>query len=114
MKIHRELGIAQKAAWLLIQRIREALVENGPLFVGILELDETYADRKKRDKYANKRSLRLGTAGKAMIVSAKGRHRHINEFSGRHNIRGFDTLDQMSAIVRGMEQKRLRYAGLIA
>ena len=27
---------------------------------------------------------------------------------------GLDTLDQMSAIVRGMEQKRLRHADLIA
>ena len=47
-------------------------------------------------------------------ISKKHLHRYVNEFAGRHNIRGLDTLDQMAAIVRGMDQKRLRYADLIA
>ena len=34
--------------------------------------------------------------------------------AGRHNIRPLDTLDQMAAIVRGMDQKRLRYRDMIA
>ena len=47
-------------------------------------------------------------------ISKKHLHRYVNEFAGRHNIRPLDTLDQMAAIVRGMDQKRLRYADLIA
>ena len=38
----------------------------------------------------------------------------MNEFSGRHNVRPFDTLDQMRVIVRGLEGKRLRYRELVA
>lgn len=38
----------------------------------------------------------------------------MNEFAGRKNIREFDTLDQMSEIVRGMEQQRLRFRDLVA
>ena len=36
-----------------------------------------------------------------------------NEFSGRHNVRTFDTIDQMAAMVQGMDGKRLRYKDLI-
>ena len=47
-------------------------------------------------------------------LSAKHLQRYVNEFSGRHNIGELDTEDQMSELVHGMEQKRLRYADLIA
>lgn len=40
-------------------------------------------------------------------------HRSVAEFAGRHNQRPLDTIDQMSAMVRGMDQQRLRYADLI-
>ena len=32
----------------------------------------------------------------------------------RHNVRDFDTLDQMAALVKGMEGKRLMYSDLTA
>ena len=38
--------------------------------------------------------------------------RYVNEFSGRHNQREKDTLDQMAAITRGLVGKRLRYRDL--
>ena len=58
--------------------------------------------------------LKRGHKGTFHKISRKHLHRYVNEFAGRHNIRGLDTLDQMAAIVRGMDQKRLRYADLIA
>ena len=42
MKLHRELGIAQKNAWHLMHRIREAMRSDDPLFRGLVEADETY------------------------------------------------------------------------
>ena len=47
-------------------------------------------------------------------LSAKHLQRYVNEFVGRHNQRESDTLDQMQAMVRGMDQKRLRYSDLVA
>lgn len=47
-------------------------------------------------------------------MSRKHLHRYVNEFAGRHNIRTLDTLDQMSAILRGLDQKRLKWFDLIA
>ena len=40
--------------------------------------------------------------------------RYVREFTGRHNHREDDTLDQMAAVVRGMDGKRLPYRDLIA
>ena len=58
--------------------------------------------------------LKRGYHGVYHKMSVKHLNRYVNEFTGRHNIRGLDTLDQMAAVVRGMDQKRLRYADLIA
>ena len=58
--------------------------------------------------------MKRGIVGVYHHVSKKHLHRYVNEFTGRHNIRGLDTLEQMSAIARMMSNKRLRYADLIA
>ena len=47
-------------------------------------------------------------------ISPKHLDRYVGEFVGRHNVRELDTLDQMSAVVKGMDRKRLRYQDLIA
>lgn len=46
-------------------------------------------------------------------VSVKHLPRYTNEFEGRHNARPMDTADQMTAMVRRMDGKRLRYTDLI-
>ena len=58
--------------------------------------------------------LKRGHKGTFHKISKKHLHRYVAEFAGRHNIRSLDTLDQMAAIVRGMDHKRLKYADLIA
>lgn len=47
-------------------------------------------------------------------ISPKHLHRYVDEFSGRHNVRPLDTIDQMAAIVRRAAGKRLPYQELIA
>ena len=47
-------------------------------------------------------------------ISAKHLQRYVNEFSGRHNIRSMDTIDQMRHVVAEMVGKRLMYKKLIA
>ena len=39
-------------------------------------------------------------------MSERHLNRYVVEFSGRHNIRNADTIDQMTAMVRGMNCKR--------
>ena len=58
--------------------------------------------------------LKRGFHGTYHRMSPKHLQRYVNEFSGRHNIRPLDTIQQMRAIVRGLEGKRLRYRELTA
>ena len=57
--------------------------------------------------------LKRGYHGTYHRISTKHLQRYVNEFSGRHNVRNENTLNQMATILRGMEGKRLRYKDLI-
>ena len=74
MRLHRDLGITQKSAWFMAHRLREALKEEGTLFAGPVEIDETFVGGKEKNKHASKK-LRAGrgTVGKATVVGAKDR-----------------------------------------
>ncbi len=53
--------------------------------------------------------LKRGYYGTYHRMSPKHLHRYVDEFAGRHNVRSEDTIDQMTAMVHGMDGKRLRY-----
>lgn len=58
--------------------------------------------------------LKRGYHGTYHHVSEKHLGRYVSEFSGRHNARDRDTLEQMASIARGLSGKRLRYSDLIS
>jgi len=58
--------------------------------------------------------LKRGFHGTHHHMSSKHIGRYVNEFSGRQNTRGSDTIDQMARITQGMVNKQLRYKDLIA
>ncbi len=62
MKLYRELGITQKTAWFMQQRIREAFAAQGPkgLMEGPVEVDETYVGGKRRKMPNRKRKELTG------------------------------------------------------
>lgn len=55
-EIHRSLGVTQKTAWFMLQRIRLAMQEAaGGKLSGRVEVDETYIGAKARNMHADKR-----------------------------------------------------------
>ena len=78
MKLHRELGMTQKTAWYLMQRVREGFLgepAGSTTMAGPVEVDETYMGGKRRNMPAAKRRTLKGrgAAGKTAIVGAKDR-----------------------------------------
>ena len=59
-------------------------------------------------------TLKRAHKGTFHKISPKHLQRYVNEFSGKHNIRNRDTIDQMQSIVAGMVGKRLMYRELVA
>ncbi len=74
MKLSRDLGISQPAAWHLAHRIRKAWEDNGGLFGGPVEVDETWVGGKERNKHENRKTKAgRGPVGKTAVVGMKDR-----------------------------------------
>lgn len=76
MKLHRDIGVTQKTAWFMLQRIREAWKrEDLPEFAGPVEADETYIGGKRKNKSnaARKAASGRGAVDMTAVVGAKDR-----------------------------------------
>src|SRR5947208_271383 len=72
-EIHRSLGVTQKSAWFMLQRIRYALQRKNAGKLGgpgsEIEVDETFMVRKARNMHRSKRARVItGTGGKDKAV----------------------------------------------
>ena len=86
MKLHRDIGVSQPAAWFMLHRIREAWAGGGegPRLRGPVEVDETYVGGKRANMSLAKRATLegRGAVGKAAVVGM--RDRATNQVRAEH------------------------------
>ena len=74
LQLSKELGITQKSAWFMVQRIRAACKGNEFGLDSEVEADETYIGGKERNKHQNKRlKIGQGGAGKQAVLGMRER-----------------------------------------
>ena len=77
MKLHRDIGVSQPAAWFMLHRIRQAWSksDNGTPLSGPVEVDETYMGGKRRNMPKSKRKELegRGPVGKVAVAGVKDR-----------------------------------------
>lgn len=76
LQLSKEIGVTQKTAWFMLQRIREACDkgDDSGFLSGIIEADETYIGGKESNKHESKKAkVGRGVAGKIAVLGMRER-----------------------------------------
>jgi transposase-like protein len=73
LQLGKEIGITQKSAWFVLQRLREACSGDLTMLRGIVEVDETFIGGKEKNRHFCKRLNFEGAAGKTAVVALRER-----------------------------------------
>jgi transposase-like protein len=74
MQLAKEIGVTQKTAWFMLQRLREACSGKMDKLSGLIEVDECFVGGKEANKHESKK-LRMGrgSVGKTAVVGLRER-----------------------------------------
>jgi transposase-like protein len=74
MQLAKEIGITQKSAWFLLQRLRESCGGKMEKLRGVVEVDECFVGGKEKNKHAHKKlHAGRGPVGKTAVVGLRER-----------------------------------------
>lgn len=76
MQLAKEIGVTQKSAWFMLQRLREACStpDNQDKLRGVIEIDECFIGGKERNKHERKKlKAGRGSVGKTAVLGMRER-----------------------------------------
>ena len=74
LQLSKEIGVTQKTAWFMLQRLREACGNDDFTLTGTIELDETYIGGLEKNKHASKLLNKgRGSVGKTAVLGMRER-----------------------------------------
>lgn len=72
LQLAKQIGVTQKTAWFMLQRLREACGNDPTKLAGIVECDETYIGGKEGAKHElDKLKMGRGTVGKTAVIGMR-------------------------------------------
>jgi len=102
LQLSKEIGVTQKTAWFMLQRIRQACGSGsggyGGFLSGIIEADETYIGGKEMNKHESKKlKAGRGAVGKIAVLGMRERNGQV-----RASVISGTSARTIQAKVRGM------------
>ena len=72
LQLSKQIGVTQKTAWFMLQRLREACGSDPTKLGGVVEVDETYVGGKEANKHDHKKlKAGRGAVGKTAVIGMR-------------------------------------------